>query len=233
MPFHFEVVLKGFQRHIPGPNRVVAAAMASLCSRFLTDKECSGDSWESLFVLLLLVRSIAALHDDNFVPQDWFECGSVNVKYNPYKNAKRLFSKCTNWAQLKEGLIPYQNPTISIFYPRHAQFKTYDAIVVYSENNKLEYVYGYQLKEGRANSSQPVDETFTRSFVINGLPSNDSIVTGSGGWSIPSKKVIDDFFGVSGKHWTPQAWASLTTSGCGRVANSFADPHGDSHRTKT
>ena len=28
--------------------------------------------------------------------------------------------------------------------------------------------------------------------------------------SIPSKEVIDTFFGVSGKHWTPQAWARLT-----------------------
>ena len=71
-------------------------------------------------------------------------------------------------------------------------------------------MYGYQLKEGKAKTSQLVDEAFNKSFVIKGLPSNDSIKTDAAGWSIPSKEVIDTFFGVSGKHWTPQAWARLT-----------------------
>jgi hypothetical protein len=82
-------------------------------------------------------------------------------------------------------------------------------IAVFSKDDKFEYTYGYQLKEGRAKSSQPVDKTFTKSFVLKGLPSNDSVEPDDGDWTIPSKTVIDTFFGVSGKHWTPQAWASL------------------------
>ena len=67
------------------------------------------------------------------------------------------------------------------------------------------------MKEGRANSSRIVDSTFDGNFVIKGLPSSDSINNGADGWSIPSTEVIDTFWGGSGKHWTPQAWASLTS----------------------
>ena len=104
------------------------------------------------------------------------------------------------------GGFPYPNPTISIFYPAHAQFETYDAIAVFSENNKLECVYGYQLKEGRANSSRLADKSFNRSFVIKGMPSNVSIKNGADGWSIPSKEAIVFFWGV---------WKTLDTTGLG------------------
>ena len=61
--------------------------------------------------------------------------------------------------------------------------------------------------EGRGNPKQPVDSDVTESFVIKGLPPRDTRVVN--GWNVPSKDVIETFFGESGKHWTPEAWASL------------------------
>ena len=55
------------------------------------------------------------------------------LKQMRFDMANEQVSQCTNWAQLKEGIIPHQNPTISIFYSSHAQFKTYDAIAVFSK----------------------------------------------------------------------------------------------------
>jgi len=212
VPFHFQYVMESLQRESNETIRVLARAMATLCKQLYESKELSGDGWEGLFVLFLLARSIANFHDNVFIPEEWFAKGYVSVKYNPYYNAKRSLCQCKNWEQLKEGIDASEDPTISIFYRSHAQFEAYDAVVVYSKGNEIAEIYGYQLKEGKANSKQPVEQAFAKSFVIKGLPPV-STTTASQGWCIPSAEVIDEFFGNSGKHWTPQAWARLYSTG--------------------
>jgi len=89
-------------------------------------------------------------------------------------------------------------------------FNMYDAIAMYSVGGKLQDIYGYQLKEGKANpkkSSHPLAD-FGKSFVVKGdPPKTDST---KDGWSTACGDTINNFFGASGKYWTPQHWKLLT-----------------------
>jgi len=76
--------------------------------------------------------------------------------------------------------------------------------------NKFTQIYGYQLKEGKADSKQPLEPAFAKSFVIKGSPPVKT--KESHGWTIPNAETIDDFFGYSGKHWTPQEWKRLEST---------------------
>ena len=50
---------------------------------------------------------------------------------------------------------------------------------------------------------------FEGSFVIRGEAAQ---VPGTGrDWTRPSEDEIDEFFGVSGQHWTPRQWKNLSS----------------------
>jgi len=80
----------------------------------------------------------------------------------------------------------------------------YDAIAVYSVDNKLEDLYGYQLKEGKASPSRASlpPEGFKKSFVVKGDPPAQP--EDRKDWSIPCGDVINKFLGH------PNTGSSLT-----------------------
>ena len=206
VPFHLEYVMGSFARHSNFGIRKLSTALVDLCKQLVGAKEKSGEGWEGLFVVFLLARCVANISDQLFLPQDWFADNSVTIHYNNYFNYKRNMDQCTNWNELPEGIKATQRPTLSILYPTHAQFEAYDAIAVYSKDNKM-VIYGYQLKEGKATSNQPVHSSFAKSFVVKGASTKTFKM--SDAWCIPGTKEIDSFFGPCGVHWTPQAWATL------------------------
>jgi hypothetical protein len=117
-------------------------------------------------------------------------------------------AECTNWKHLNDGITTGSTPTIHILFPTNAQFETYDVIAVFSNNNKQVDVYGYQLKEGDDTTQQEPLTSFARSFLVRGKPPKKPRVSAKE-WQIPCGDVIDNFFGESGKFWTPQAWKAL------------------------
>lgn len=166
-------------------------------------------------MLFLLARATAAKHQDpeasaggdSLLPQEWFY-KSPQISFNKYcQLAKLPFTSCRTWDDLKHGLDLDNGPQISIFYPQHASFEVYDVIVLYSEDKQVHHLHGYQCTEGKANSGQKVDPEFTRSFVLKGDTPDTSSIRDE--WLIPSAKHIEDFFGVSGKLWTPKEWRRL------------------------
>ena len=216
IPFHFEYVMERFPLHdeCASAERALACSMAELCKKLLDAKELSGDGWEALFVLFLLARCIAARFDDVFVPRTWFSTPGrcPIVYYNaPYGNHRITFGSCKNWADLREGLRPGSGPAISVYYPSHAQFKAYDVIAVYSDAEEVQDIYGYQLKEGKADTKQPVESEFCKSIVVKGIP--PAFPGGQrDGWDFACGGAIDNFFGTSGKYWTPQQWKRLAAT---------------------
>ena len=134
--------------------------------------------------------------------------------------------QCTNWNELREGIKATQSPTLSILYPTHAQFEGYDEIAVYSKDNKM-VIYGYQLKEGKATSNQPVHSSFAKSFVVKGASTKTFKM--SDAWCIPGTKEIDSFFGPCGVHWTPQAWATLLKKNLKKNVWAISEFHGETH----
>ena len=171
LPFHLEYVMDAISLWSTSQDiRELAAVMRTLCAQLHQSKELSGDGWEGLFVLFLMAKCIAGQADSKLLPEEWFRGSSPRVKYNQYYRAGRSLDQCKTWSELKSGIKAYEQPTISTFYPTHAQFQAYDVIAVYSLENEISSIYGYQLKEGKANSYQPVEATFEKSFVIKGDP---------------------------------------------------------------
>lgn len=203
--------------------RYLARELKILCSQQCDAKELSGDAWEGLFVLLLLVRAIRSMsqeHEVNkygspvpngnsLVPGLWFD-KSPNVTFNKSIRHSILFTSCKTWNDLKAGLYLEDGPQISIFYPKHASFEVYDVIAIYSENKEIIETYGYQCKEGKANSGQHVHPDFTCSFVLKGNPPENSSKQKK--WLVPGEAYIENFFGASGKLWTPKEWRRLLST---------------------
>jgi hypothetical protein len=230
IPYHLQFVMEMmYQCAFPdSPKyRQLSFAVKTLCNDFYTAKEHSGDGWESLFVLFLLVRCIVAephkrdgdatsslqpVAGESLLPNHWFAGTEFpHVTYNSsYNNPNRLFSACDKWNDLSEGLQLEATPQLSIFYPSHASFQVYDVIVVYSKDKKVLETYGYQCKEGKVNSKHDPDPDITRSFVLKGDSPQEGKLHRK--WLTPSTTDMDVFFGESGRHWTPREWRRLSNT---------------------
>jgi len=76
----------------------------------------------------------------------------------------------------------------------------YDVIVViWDKGGILNARIGYDLKEGKGQAERLAPGGhFIKSFVIRGDAA--AIASNTCGWTVPSKKEISSFFGVSGKY---------------------------------
>ena len=189
--------------------RELAQSLSKLCQRLHDAKEASGDGFEGLFVLLLLARCIATMPDDYYVPARWFHASPVVHFNSAYDHNGRSCNECTSWEQLKEGLVLGSGPQISIFYPQHASFNAYDAVALYINRGELFEIYGYQLKESSSSKTRDVEDSFTKNFFIRGLSLKDSRESNNG-WIFPGDDKLDEFYGESGKYWTPKWWKRLS-----------------------
>ena len=210
VPFHLQYVMERFGHQNNRRLRILADAIGTLCKQLLEAKEKSGDGWEGIFVLFLLARCIANTPDDLFLPKDWFWESALSINYNNYFSKTRNLDQCTKWVELKEGIEATETPSLSILYPTHAQFEAYDAFAVFAVKKSM-VVYGYQLKEGKSKSSQPVESSLRKSFVVRGA--STKVCTMDKDWCIPGQEELANFFGPCGTHWTPQAWAEFLQFG--------------------
>jgi hypothetical protein len=184
-------------------------SMSQLCIQILSSKEASGDGWESLFVLFLLARCLTNEWAD-ILPKPTFLKTSKKTKIyfdEPFDNRGKSYDDVQSWSELVERITPGEDPAISIFYPTHASFVGYDAVVVYTEDKAIKEITGYQMKEGKNHANQDVESSFRQSYVVKGAPPGKQ--TPRFGWTIPSDTMVENFFGVSGKYWTPKKWNAL------------------------
>jgi len=205
VPFHLSFVLSNLTEAGKFSYRPIAKHMETLCDNIRESKRFSGDGWEGIFVLFLLARCLTGSCDEYFVPPKWF-LKTPKVLFNaPYQsNDQRLFSACKNWEQLLKSVTPGVEPQLSILFPTHSQFATYDVLAVYSKDGKNQSIYGYQLKEGTASPTNFGTDDIERRFWIQGKSPNNA--NSKKNWEIPDKAIIDNFYGESGKHWTPEQW---------------------------
>ena len=190
----------------------ITSEMQELCDSLCDSKTYSGDGWESIFVLFLLVRCLTSTYDKYFVPEEWF-LENPKVFYNePYEcksSQEKLFGDCKNWQELLKGVTPGAGPQLSILFPTNARlFATYDVLVVYSKDHENKSIYGYQLKEGTASTTKVAATVeIEKSFWVQGKsPDNAASKKKNHQWEIADKASIDKFYGESGKHWTPEKW---------------------------
>ena len=205
VPFHLSFVLSRLATANSFSYRIIADHMSKLCDSIRDSKRFSGDGWEGIFVLFLLARCLTGSYDEYFIPSKWF-LENPKVFFNePFlSNEGRLFSECENWEQLLQCVTPGTKPQLSILFPTHSRFETYDVLVIYSKDAQNNSIYGYQLKEGSASVPNLSTNVIERNFWIQGKSPKNAKEQGH--WCVPDNKYINEFYGESGKFWTPEQW---------------------------
>jgi hypothetical protein len=210
IPFHMLDVLARLKSLAEVEGRLTAAirvhlnAIVVLFSTFKDAKTQSGEAWESLFVLILLVRALTG--------QAHTLLGTIEIALNTrvtYNEPHKRLSA----VKLEDFLNGIPNnldngPQISLYYPCHASFPLYDCFLVACDTEgQRSHIIGYQLKQGKLLPKDKPSEQIATSYVIRGAAVQK---TGAvRGWLTPSSDELNEFFGVSGKQWTPNMWEAM------------------------
>ena len=206
IPFHFMEVLRKFSRE---PGLQYLNMIVDMFAAFMEGKESSGDGWERLFLTVLMIRCLSRntdwylRHPTDILPFNIEKASSFS--YNgPFLGdlAAQLWKSL--WQELEnQRLFHMSLSTI----PPNASFQLYDVIVAHFDDHKRRALYGYRLNDSKPLPKSVTIPEFARSFVIRGEAEQ---VPGMGkDWVRPDEDKIDAFFGVSGRHWTPQRWKEL------------------------
>eukprot|EP00978_Attheya_sp_CCMP212_P016354 scaffold42769_cov63-Attheya_sp.AAC.1 len=210
VPYHMAFVITKMSRHAAfSPElRCCLGAISDQFAYFRKAKSESGDAWEALFLIVLLVRCLCGAFDSPILPLNGL--GEIAcVQYNTPFSGETFFSKKVG--KFISG-IPVDGgerlPAVSVYYPGNSNFETYDVIVATWDSVGNRQLYGYQCKEGSNIPEKFANEgLFTGSFLIRGSAATRSQSVRR--WSTPSDVILDSFFGVSLSQWTPKAWRAF------------------------
>jgi hypothetical protein len=182
------------------------ATIAELLADVERGKIGSGDGWETLFVVALLIRLVARL-DDDILHIGELERLNCSVSFN--KPFDGMFEKAKSVKDLIAGMVmPQSVPHVAVYYPSFAAFQTYDVIVAVYNAARVRTLRGYQLKEGKALPDRSADPLCAHSVVVRGQAARPDSDTR--GWELPSDAKIDEFVGVTGRALAPKAWREMT-----------------------
>mmetsp|Transcript_28332 Transcript_28332/g.77783 ORF Transcript_28332/g.77783 Transcript_28332/m.77783 type:complete len:642 (+) Transcript_28332:160-2085(+) len=216
IPFHMEYVIQQIAFNCPYVDDHMRKCLSGVTDLFrqLTGlKWQSGDSWEALFLIVLIVRCLTKSFDSKVVPLGALTSGDTHVDYNRPLNANVDFFQENDPLAFVGGIplrswAPAGTPAISIYYPGHARFEDYDIILAFWDSDGKRLLYGYQLKEGSTiPKAFPNNEHFHQSYLIRGAAKerNSSVRL----WQSVSDSQLDDFFGVSAVRWSAKQWRKI------------------------
>ena len=213
IPFHMHCMFEMFGNSIlvNCSQRKHFKVITKLLVGFRTSKYRSGDSWECLFVVVLLIRVLTLEFDTVLLPLNTTKFEACGVSYNElFDESSMQMDECKRLDAFIDRLItPTEFPHIDIYHMGHAQFKDVDVILAGYNKHEQRSLYVYQLKEG---NEIPLELNCTTAlncrFVVRGKAAvqNKSLRE----WTVPSTDEIEVFFGASGKQWIPSRWASLS-----------------------
>ena len=210
IPYHMMTVLDAISKYSEEPLMTNLRVIVELFEVFKSARVASGESWEALFVLVLLIR-VLSRRFHCLIDLERITKAAYRVTYNVPLCSDRLLSTITTVSDFLSSLPEEveEGGQIAIYYPPHAQFEIYDVIVVVWDQAGLRVaIIGYQLREGGKIPAKEPHTEFASSFVISGCAAKKS--DGSNGWALSSTNDISSFFGVSGKHWTPDRSKALS-----------------------
>jgi hypothetical protein len=174
IPCHMAKVLSTFANSpscfekLHGNLRSYLLSIVRFFSIFYMAKNCSDDSWESLFMIVLLIRCVTHTFDSSILNlRTHFQDASISYNFclkNPSEFNKSSFVKLF----VQNIAYPKTFPHISIYYPSHVNFEIYDVIVVAWDGPESKLIIGFQLKSGKDLASQKPLKEFEVNFVIKG-----------------------------------------------------------------
>lgn len=211
IPCHLEYLLKEMWQNCKKlPNRECMARIYEHLFNYLGSKTGSGDAFEHLFIVVIIIRCLSATLESKVLPL--LDVGEdVVVKCDTPFLGKNFNTEEDPEAFVAEIPMKLQDQgcdQISIYYPGHAKFQAYDVIVAFWKVGQPRKLYGYQLKEG-ADVGKPFayDNLFAASYLIRGAATKSAHSVRL--FMSCSEEQLDSFFGVSGNQWTPKAWKEL------------------------
>jgi hypothetical protein len=211
IPYYLDLVLRSFS-NIESLNlntRSFLLTIADMLNQFRTGKKDSGEDWESLFIVVLLVRLLSNTMNIFFTLN---RDESYSVSFNTYFNSRdKSFESFTKVDDFAANIRPPPNfPHVSVYYPTHAKFEELDIILAVWKNVNKKLLYGFQLKKGKnlPEKTLAANTEFEKCYVIRGAAAKvgESIRE----WNITSNNDIAEFFGVSGERWTPKYWEEIS-----------------------
>ena len=208
IPYHMMEVLNSFAPKVSFGD--VFKEIVHCFNIFTSAKKSAGDSWETLFVVVFLIRAVAGELCSPLFPSI-IQC-SYTVSLNRYLKNGTILENIKNVDDLIDALRQPPNiPHLAAYYPSHAQFAVYDLIAVFYYGDGTSTIVGYQLKENNTlpKTHQTVSEKVCHNYWLRGNPSVKSKKS-CVNWSVANKEDIIMFFGESGKHWIPDRWSELS-----------------------
>ena len=168
VPYHMQLIMKAMSksRVLSHDMRECLQAIATLFEIFKDSKIESGDSWEALFLIVLLVRCLTRQFDDTILPLMSFS-KDTRVRYNKPYLGTHFYS--VDPSEFIQGIPVKGSSSISLYWPGHAKFKHYDIVVAVWDDEGSRTLYGYQCKEGSTLPDAFANESlFHHSYVIRG-----------------------------------------------------------------
>jgi hypothetical protein len=213
IPYHMMEVLDSFAKQAVLKNHWALNAIPQEFAQFVKAKDQSGDGWESLFVVVLLIRALSAKFDTKVLSLDAATFTGCSVSLNtPFLlPVGKTFGEISDVEEFVEGIgQPAHHPHIAVYFPTHAQFELYDVIVAISHSGVHMEKFGYQLKERKKLPKKAASNVLDKSLVIRGQPTAESINVRK--WTVVGEAELCEFLGESGRHWTPMHWSHLNSS---------------------
>ena len=135
IPYYLDLVLRSFS-NIESLNlntRSFLLTIADMLNQFRTGKKDSGEDWESLFIVVLLVRLLSNTMNIFFTLN---RDESYSVSFNTYFNSRdKSFESFTEVDDFAANIRPPPNfPHVSVYYPTHAKFEELDIILAVWKN---------------------------------------------------------------------------------------------------
>ena len=216
IPYHMLPILEKFIRDSRtkiSPNLKLMlnnTLMKYFDSFFFYPKEYSGDAWESLFMIVLLIRCSTGMFDKTLMPYFEHYDTQPTLSLNKLFNEGFSLGECKTVPDLLKGIRqPDHFPHIAIYHPEYSQFKAVDVIVIVYKSATYRREYYYQLKESDNIPATPENmNTYSPFYVVRGKAAQKDTYQ-LRGWTVVSESDIEAFFGESGKHWTPNEWRKL------------------------
>jgi hypothetical protein len=203
IPAHMVEVLGAFLRDpVSDEIRCVVQQVQKMLNKFSDVKPGSGEGWECIFSLALLIR-IMTKQEHPLLP---FLANMRNygVSFNFSFN-----SDAKNVNDMLKGLrSPDSFPHVNVCVPSSAAFVAYDTLVVVSDAPNSRRIYGYQMKEGNGLVTTPAAKEVSASFIFRG----GSDMSCEQGWTVASQEDILNFLGITGQDWAPSKWQGYRTT---------------------
>mmetsp|Transcript_22762 Transcript_22762/g.32681 ORF Transcript_22762/g.32681 Transcript_22762/m.32681 type:complete len:537 (+) Transcript_22762:613-2223(+) len=216
IPIYMTKVLDSLEFSAPSLDeniRVALRRIVKLFNEFTTVEKLSGKAWESLFLLVVIIRVVSGKFDEVILPLMNNLSMDYSISFNQFIDTdQKVLEDIVDVDEIVGCFTePDRYPHVAIYQPTNASFPLFDLIIAVYGKTGSRKLYAYQLKEGKEipkhNTSLVMTE-FEVCVLVRGQPSQGE-TRSKEQWIIPSKSEIAAFFGESGKHWTPEEWNKL------------------------